>query len=76
MTQADFSLMLKENLSFAEATAPDSHLNTMQRSRLMRVRRTLFGAMDSAFGNFRPETKAKKESAKPPTAIKEGEADA
>ena len=76
MTQADFSLMLKENLSFAEATAPDSHLNTMQRSRLMRVRRTLFGAMDSAFGNFRPETKSKKESAKPPAAIKEGEADA
>ena len=60
MTQADFSQMLKENLSFAEAAAPDSHLNTMQRSRLMRVRRTLFGAMDSAFGSFLPAVASKK----------------
>ena len=52
LSQADFSLMLKEHLSFAEAVAPDSRLDTMKRSRLMRVRKAIFGAMDQAFGGF------------------------
>lgn len=47
MSAADFSAMLKENLSFAEATNPQSSFRVMQRSRLMKVRRLMFAGMEA-----------------------------
>ena len=43
---ADFAQMLKENLSFAEASGPQSHFRVMQRSRLRKIKRVMFGAME------------------------------
>ena len=42
---ADFAQMLKENLSFAEASGPQSHFRVMQRSHLRKIKRVMFEAM-------------------------------
>jgi hypothetical protein len=42
---ADFAQMLKENLSFAEASDPQSHFRVMQRSRLRKIKRVMFEGM-------------------------------
>ena len=47
MSAADFSAMLKENQSFAEATNPKSSFRVMQRSRLMKVRRLMYAGMEA-----------------------------
>ena len=47
---ADFALMLRENKSFAEAVDNHSEFNILTRSRLMKVRKTMFGGMDALLG--------------------------
>ena len=46
---ADFSSLLKENVTFAEALERDSDFHLLSRSRLRRIRETLFQCMDEAF---------------------------
>jgi len=46
---ADFSSLLKENVTFAEALERDSEFHLLSRSRLRRIRETLFLCMDEAF---------------------------
>lgn len=47
---ADFALMLRENKSFAEAVDSQSDFNILIRSRLMKVRKTIFDGMDALMG--------------------------
>ena len=46
---ADFSALLKENVTFAEALERDSEFHLLSRSRLRRIREALFQCMDEAF---------------------------
>lgn len=52
---ADFALMLRENKSFAEAVDNHSDFNILTRSRLRKVRQTMFDGMDALMGVDRPE---------------------
>ena len=47
----DFASLLKTNRSFAEAVAADSSFNILTRSRLRKIRATLFEGMDAALGD-------------------------
>ena len=46
---ADFSSLLKENVTFAETLGRDSDFHLLSRSRLRRIRETLVQCMDEAF---------------------------
>jgi len=46
---ADFSALLKANITFAEALATDKRFHLLSRSRLRRIRETMFQCMDDAF---------------------------
>jgi len=48
-SSADFSALLKENVTFAEALLKDSDFHLLSRSRLRVIRETLFECMDGAF---------------------------
>ncbi len=47
---ADFAALLRENKSFKEAVDSHSDFNILMRSRLLKVRRTMFGGMDAILG--------------------------
>lgn len=55
---ADFSAMLKANLSMAEASDPHSSFRIMQRSRLFKIRKAMFEAMTV----MAPQTSARKKA--------------
>lgn len=44
---ADFAAMLERNVSLGEASGPQSDFRVMQRSRLLRIRRAMFEAMQT-----------------------------
>lgn len=46
---ADFSALLKDNVTFSEALKKDSQFHLLSRSRLRRIRETLFQCMDESF---------------------------